>query len=274
MNSQGKELIVADSKYILTTKDVVKRFGGLTAVNKMTVNIERGRIVSIIGPNGAGKTTFFNAISSLYHCEEGTIEFEGQRIEKMHPYEITPLGMARTFQNIRLFGGMTVVENIMVGAYTRLKQSSIQAVFRTASFKAEESRAQARAQELMEYVGLKNVGNELAGSLPYGAQRRVEIARALASEPKLLLLDEPAAGMNPSESEHALNLFRRIRDELGITILLIEHDMKVVMNISEHIYVMDHGEQIAEGQPKEIASNPQVIEAYLGKGAAGAHAPV
>ena len=175
----------------------------------------------------------------------------------MQPYEITALRMARTFQNIRLFGGMTVVENIMVGAYTRLKQNPIQAVLpHGQSFKEEEAQAEARAQELMEYVGLKNVGNELAGSLPYGAQRRVEIARALASQPKLLLLDEPAAGMNPSESEDALNLFRRIRDELGITILLIEHDMKVVMNISEHIYVMDHGEQIAEGQPKEIASNP------------------
>jgi branched-chain amino acid transport system ATP-binding protein len=260
---------VADSKYILTSQNVVKRFGGLTAVNKMTVNIERGRIVSIIGPNGAGKTTFFNAISALYHCEEGTIEFEGTRIEKMKPYDITSLGMARTFQNIRLFGGMTVIENILVGAYTRLKQHPIQAVFRTAAFKAEEKKAQARAEELMEYVGLKDVGNELAGSLPYGAQRRVEIARALSSQPKLLLLDEPAAGMNPSESEHALNLFRRIRDELGITILLIEHDMKVVMNISEHIYVMDHGEQIAEGGPEAISSNPQVIEAYLGKGAAG-----
>ena len=260
---------MADSKYILTSQNVVKRFGGLTAVNKMTVNIERGRIVSIIGPNGAGKTTFFNAISALYHCEEGTIEFEGTRIEKMKPYDITTLGMARTFQNIRLFGGMTVIENILVGAYTRLKQHPIQAVFRTAAFKAEEKKAQARAEELMEYVGLKDVGNELAGSLPYGAQRRVEIARALSSQPKLLLLDEPAAGMNPSESEHALNLFRRIRDELGITILLIEHDMKVVMNISEHIYVMDHGEQIAEGGPEAISSNPQVIEAYLGKGAAG-----
>ena len=261
---------MSDDKFILTAQGVVKRFGGLTAVNNMSVAIERGRIFSIIGPNGAGKTTFFNAISGLYHCDEGAIEFEGRRIERLHPYQITALHMARTFQNIRLFGGMTVVENIMVGAYTRLKQMPWQAVFRSKPFKDEEARAQNRAQELMEYVGLRDVGNELARNLPYGAQRRVEIARALASQPKLLLLDEPAAGMNPAESEDAMQLFRRIRDQLGITILLIEHDMKVVMNISEHIYVMDHGEQIAAGSPQEISTNPQVIEAYLGKGAAAA----
>src|ERR1035438_3980584 len=187
---------VSDGKHILTARDVVKRFGGLTAVNKMSVDIEQGRIFSIIGPNGAGKTTFFNAISGLYHCDEGAIEFEGQRIEKLHPYQITELRIARTFQNIRLFGGMTVVENIMVGAYTRLKQNSLQAIFRTKAFQKEEAETQARAEELMAYVGLKGVGNELASSLPYGTQRRVEIARALASQPKLLLLDEPAAGID------------------------------------------------------------------------------
>ena len=259
---------MAKSGLILETTDVVKRFGGLTAVNKMSFSMEAGRIYSIIGPNGAGKTTFFNALSGIYKPEEGEINFEGRRIDRLVPEKITALHMARTFQNIRLFGSMTVVENIMVGAYTRLRQSAIQTVLRTAAFKAEEARAEARAEELMEYVGLKGIGNELAGSLPYGAQRRVEIARALASEPRLLLLDEPTAGMNPAETEDATALFRRLRDELGITILLIEHDMRVVMNISERISVMDYGEKIAEGEPKEIAADAKVIEAYLGRGAA------
>jgi branched-chain amino acid transport system ATP-binding protein len=259
---------VAEARFILETKDVVKRFGGLTAVNKMSFSMEKGRIFSIIGPNGAGKTTFFNSLSGIYKPEEGEISFEGRRIDRLPPERITALHMARTFQNIRLFGGMTVIENIMVGAYTRLRQGGVQTVLRTRAFKEEERAAEARAEELMRYVGLSGVGNELAGSLPYGAQRRVEIARALASEPRLLLLDEPTAGMNPAETEDAMALFRALRDELGITILLIEHDMRVVMNISERISVMDYGEKIAEGAPREIASDARVIEAYLGRGAA------
>jgi branched-chain amino acid transport system ATP-binding protein len=256
---------------LLQTTNVVKRFGGLIAVNKMTFSVEKGRIVSIIGPNGAGKTTFFNTLTGIYTPEEGQILFKDKSLIGLRPDQVAATGIARTFQNIRLFGSMTVIENILVGMHIQLKQNAFDTLFRSRKFNTEEKEAEQRASELMEYVGLKNVGNELARNLPYGGQRRIEIARALAADPTLLLLDEPTAGMNPNESEDAIKLFRRIRDEKGITILMIEHDMRVVMGISEHITVMDYGEKIAEGSPQEIRSNQRVIEAYLGRGAAVAH---
>lgn len=256
---------------LLKTTNVVKRFGGLVAVNKMTFSVDEGRIVSIIGPNGAGKTTFFNTLTGIYTPEEGQIQFKDHTLIGLRPDQVAATGIARTFQNIRLFGSMTVIENILVGMHIRLKQGAVDTIFRSNKFNTEENEAEQRAKDLMEYVGLKNVGNELARNLPYGGQRRIEIARALAASPTLLLLDEPTAGMNPNETEEAIKLFRRIRDEKGITILLIEHDMRVVMNISEHISVMDYGEKIAEGTPQEIRSNQRVIEAYLGRGAAVAH---
>ncbi|GAB4460835.1 MAG: ABC transporter ATP-binding protein [Anaerolineales bacterium] len=257
---------------LLETKDVVKRFGGLTAVNKMNFTLEKGQIASIIGPNGAGKTTFFNTLTGIYKPEEGLIEFNGHSLVGLRPDQVAERGIARTFQNIRLFGSMTVIENILVGMHTRLKQRGTDILFRTKTFSEEEAEAEARARELMDYVGLKNVGNELARNLPYGGQRRIEIARALAADPTLILLDEPTAGMNPNETEEAIKLFRRIRDEKGVTVLLIEHDMRVVMNISERISVMDYGEKIAEGTPAQIRSNQRVIEAYLGREAAAAQA--
>jgi branched-chain amino acid transport system ATP-binding protein len=253
---------------LLQTIDVVKRFGGLIAVNKINFSVDQGRIVSIIGPNGAGKTTFFNSLTGIYKPEEGQILFNGQSLIGLRPDQVSARGISRTFQNIRLFGSMTVIENIIVGMHTQLKQSGIDALFRTKKFHTEEQEAEGKAKVLMEYVGLRNVGNELARNLPYGAQRRIEIARAIAANPTLLLLDEPTAGMNPNETEDAIKLFRRIRDDKGVTILLIEHDMRVVMGISEHISVMDYGEKIAEGTPKEIRNNQRVIEAYLGREAA------
>ncbi|HSO12528.1 MAG TPA: ABC transporter ATP-binding protein [Anaerolineales bacterium] len=252
---------------LVNATKVVKRFGGLTAVNKVDFAIDKGEIVSIIGPNGAGKTTFFNTMTGIYRPEEGQIIFNGHSLIGLRSDQIAAQGISRTFQNIRLFGSMTVLENILVGMHSHLKQSPADAVLRLPAFKKEEKAAEKKAEELMEYVGLKGVGNELAKNLPYGGQRRVEIARALAADPLLLLLDEPTAGMNPLETEDAIKLFRRIRDEKGITVLLIEHDMRVVMNISERVSVMDYGEKIAEGTPAEIRANQHVIEAYLGRGA-------
>jgi len=253
---------------LLQTTDVVKRFGGLVAVNKISISLEQGRIASIIGPNGAGKTTFFNTLTGIYKPDEGQINFNDRSLIGLRPDQVSERGISRTFQNIRLFGAMTVLENILVGMHTQLKQSAMDALFRTKKFHEEERDSENRAKELMRYVGLKNVGNQLARNLPYGGQRRIEIARAIAANPTLLLLDEPTAGMNPNETADAIKLFRRIRDDKGITILLIEHDMRVVMGISEHISVMDYGEKIAEGTPKEIRDNQRVIEAYLGREAA------